>query len=112
MKYCAKCGQEVNDAAVVCVHCGCQIEQRAEMPAQGAQSTEVDAPNTGMTVLGFFLPIVGLILYLVWKNDTPLKAKSALKGAIIGFCVSVGFSIIMFIASFALGSAAFMFSEF
>jgi hypothetical protein len=26
MKYCSKCGNEVNDEAVVCVKCGCKIE--------------------------------------------------------------------------------------
>ena len=25
MKYCKKCGKEVNDEAVVCIHCGCSI---------------------------------------------------------------------------------------
>lgn len=26
MKYCAKCGQEVMEEAVVCPHCGCEVE--------------------------------------------------------------------------------------
>ena len=43
-----------------------------------------------MTALGFFIPIVGLILYLVWKDQTPLKAKSAGKGALIGAIVLDG----------------------
>lgn len=31
MKYCSHCGAEVKDEAVICVHCGCQIEG-AKMP--------------------------------------------------------------------------------
>ena len=27
MKYCNKCGKEVNDYAVVCIHCGCSIRK-------------------------------------------------------------------------------------
>ena len=27
MKYCRECGKEVNEKAVVCIHCGCAIEQ-------------------------------------------------------------------------------------
>ena len=27
MKYCNKCGKEVNDEAVVCIHCGCSIRK-------------------------------------------------------------------------------------
>jgi hypothetical protein len=44
-----------------------------------------DAPSMGYAVLGFFIPLAGLILYLVWKDQYPLRAKSAGKGALIGF---------------------------
>ena len=87
--FCSKCGKEVNDEAVVCVHCGCAIENKKPSPANSN-----DAPKTGFAVLGFFIPLVGLILYLVNKDTAPLKAKSAGKGALIGFCVSLVFSII------------------
>lgn len=52
----------------------------------GVNSNESTA---GWAVLGFFIPIVGLILYLVWKADYPAKAKSAGKGALIGAIVGV-----------------------
>ena len=84
MKYCSKCGKEIFEEAVICPHCGCAV---AKTPAVD------DAPNMGFAVLGFFLPIVGLILYLIWKDKTPLKAKSAGKGALIGVCVSIALSI-------------------
>ena len=89
--FCSKCGKEVNDEAVICVHCGCAIENK-KAPAANAHAN--DAPNTGFAVLGFFIPLVGLILYLLNKDTAPLKAKSAGKGALIGFCVSLVFSII------------------
>ena len=28
MKYCRECGKEINENAVVCVHCGCAIENK------------------------------------------------------------------------------------
>ncbi|MDR0488375.1 MAG: DUF4870 domain-containing protein [Propionibacteriaceae bacterium] len=56
-----------------------------------------DAPNGGMAVLGFFFPVVGLVLYLVWKDQTPLKAKSAGKGALAGVITIVGLYMIYFI---------------
>ena len=87
--FCSKCGKEVNDEAIVCVHCGCAIENKKAPVVNSG-----DAPNTGFAVLGFFIPLVGLILYLVNKDTAPLKAKSAGKGALIGFCVSLVFSII------------------
>ena len=44
-----------------------------------------DKPNAGYAVLGFFFPLIGFILYLIWKNNFPYKAKSCGKGALIGF---------------------------
>lgn len=85
MKFCSKCGKEILEDAVICPHCGCSV---------AASVAPDDAPNAGFAVLGFFLPIIGLILYLVWKDKTPKKARSAGKGALIGFCVGIAFSVI------------------
>lgn len=53
-----------------------------------------DNGNIGWSLLGFFFPIIGLILYLVWKDHQPLNAKSAGKGALIGVIVGAIFAII------------------
>lgn len=87
--FCKKCGKEILDDAVICVHCGCSTQGN-----NAAVVNTNDAPSTGMAVLGFFIPIVGLILWLVNKENKPLMAKSAGKGALIGFIVSIVFSII------------------
>lgn len=94
MKFCQKCGKELVDEAVVCPGCGCS--QGAATPA-----TE-DSSSFGWALLGFCIPVVGLILYLVWKDSTPLKAKSAGKGALISVIVSVVFYIIYFVIIAAL----------
>ena len=39
----------------------------------------------GWGILSFFLPIVGLILFLVWKNKKPRAAKASGIGALVGF---------------------------
>ena len=98
MKYCSKCGKEIEDDAIICVHCGRAV---ANAPAPAV----ADAPNTGYAVLGFLIPLVGLILYLMNKDTAPLKAKSAGKGALIGVIASVVFSIIygVFVGSLIAG---------
>lgn len=102
MKYCSKCGKEIMDDAVICIHCGCSTVNNPN-PAPSAP----DAPSTGFAVLGFFFPLVGLIMYLVMRDTTPLKAKSAGKGALIGVCVEVGLSILYaIIVGVFLGSYA------
>lgn len=101
MKFCPHCGAQIDDDAVVCVKCGCSVSQSPK------KSSVEDAPNMGFAVLGFFIPLVGLILYLVWKDSTPLRAKSAGKGALIGFITSIAFSILYGIIV-AIGLAALM----
>ena len=87
--FCRKCGKEILDEAVICVHCGCSTQEKA------VATNTTDAPNTGMAVLGFFVPLAGLIIWLINKDTKPLMAKSAGKGALIGFIVSMVFSIIL-----------------
>ena len=87
MKFCSKCGKEIVDEAIVCPNCGCAV---AAVPSAVAE----DAPNMGYAVLGFFIPLAGLIMYLVLKDKTPMKAASAGKGALIGFVAGIAFSII------------------
>jgi hypothetical protein len=65
------------------------------VPPQFAQ----DAPSFGFALLGFFIPIVGFILYLSWNMTLPFRARSAGKGAIAGiitYVLLVILSIVIF----------------
>ena len=63
-------------------------------PPQGAQTASAtgytptvrpdDASSFGFALLGFLIPIVGLILYAIYTNEYPKRAASAGKGAIWG----------------------------
>lgn len=99
--YCPNCGEQIDDKAVVCPKCGVAIRGKAAVSPD-------DAPSTGFSVLCFFIPVVGLILYLLWHETSPLKAKSCGKGAIIGVIVGVVCSIIMICAYSCLLSSVMM----
>lgn len=80
----------------------------------GATSTQVQSAKEGGTVgwgiLGFFLPIVGFILWLVWKDEHPARSRSAGIGCLVSVCLGVVGSIIYVIILFAilgLGSGAY-----
>lgn len=94
--FCSKCGKEVAEGTAFCPFCGASLNSTSSMNStmQNVSANSNDAPSTGFAVLGFFIPIVGLILYLVWKNESPKKAKSCGKGALTGFIVGIAFSII------------------
>lgn len=83
--YCKKCGKEINDNAVICPSCGCATENFGKESVNKA----TDSSSLGWAVLGFFIPLVGLILYLVWKDELPLRAKSVGKGALVSVIVNV-----------------------
>ncbi len=56
-------------------------------------------------LLGCCIPVVGLILFLVWKDQKPKTAKAAGIGALISVILSVIFYIIYFVILGAAGLA-------
>ena len=66
----------------------------------------VDSGSFGWGVLGFCFPIVGLILYLVWKDSKPKSAKVAGLGALIS--VAVSFVSYLFMGIAGVGASMFM----
>lgn len=125
MKYCSNCGKELADSVAFCSECGAPQQARQAQQTQQAQQAQqapgapggsyqhpayqqppmqgypvqqapVDSGSFGWAVLGFFIPIVGLILFLVWKDQKPLSSKKAGLGALIGVIATVAFYIIFY----------------
>ncbi len=92
--FCQYCGKEINDQADFCLGCG-----RAVRTTQKA--TEQDSNSSGWWWLGFFLPLIGFILWLVWAGDTPIRAKRIGWGALVGVIVSVVLMVLLYAAIFA-----------
>jgi hypothetical protein len=40
-------------------------------------------------IVGFFVPLAGLVLFLVWKNTNPEQAKASGIGALISVALSI-----------------------
>lgn len=64
--------------------------QPAYIPGD-AQAAPADTGNIGWGILGAFFPIVGFILFFVWRNTKPQSARVSLIGAVIGLCVGIIF---------------------
>lgn len=102
--YCKNCGKELNEKYSVCLNCGVPIE------GNQVDKNEVVNENNNVTnkndkggflwgLLGFFVPLVGLILFLVWRESKPKTAKSVGKGALVNVILGVILMVITIVAS-------------
>ncbi len=57
-------------------------------------------------LLGCCIPIVGLILFLVWKDQKPKTAKAAGIGALVSVILAVLYYVIVIVILGAAGIAA------
>lgn len=96
--YCKNCGHYIDDSATYCNNCGTKFDNN--------NGTD-DHSSFGFAVLGFFIPIVGLILFLIYEEKKPKRAKSAGKGALIGFITEIVLAIILVILSVVFATSLF-----
>ncbi len=75
MAFCRKCGEIIDDEAVVCPKCG--VAQR------NFENNVMDNGGFGYIALGCCIPVVGLVLYILWKDEKPNTAKNILIGMLI-----------------------------
>lgn len=97
MAFCKNCGSEIHDQAVICPTCGV---------SQETKPTVVDNGGFGWGLLGCCIPIVGLILFLVWKDTKPKTAKAAGIGALVSVIFAALYYLVVIVIG--VGAAAMM----
>lgn len=98
MAYCRNCGSYVDGNTNVCPTCG---------TAQNNAPAVVDNGGFGWGLLGCCIPLVGLILFLVWKDTKPKTAKAAGTGALVSVIIGVVYYVIMFLVAAIYGVSAY-----
>lgn len=83
MAYCKNCGRQIDDHATVCPTCG--------TPQNVYPNNNVSQDKGGFLwgLLGCCIPVVGLVLFLVWKDTKPRTAKAAGIGALVSVLIGV-----------------------
>ena len=61
----------------------------------------------GVKWVCFFIPLVGLILYLVWKDEKPIAANECGIFGLIGFVMGIAFSFILYILMYSMLLSSF-----
>lgn len=92
--YCNNCGQELPEGTQICSKCG--------VPIDSPQHQDIlHTKEQGIGLLGilcFLIPILGLVLFIVWKDTQRKKAKGAGIAALIGVICMVVLPILTSIA--------------
>lgn len=111
---CQNCGAVIPNGAAHCPNCGTaiimqqppQYQQPYENPQQPQyqqpylgqqgvpQNVDMSDLNIVLKIVCLLLPLVGVILYFVWRTSAPNKAKSAIMFAGIGFIVNFIFALL------------------
>jgi len=69
---------------------GYQQPQPASFAPSGQPASQpVDSGSIGWAILGFFIPIVGIILFFVWQKQKPQSAKMAIIGAAVSIILAL-----------------------
>jgi len=93
MAYCRKCGAQIDDNAVRCPYCDAATAERAKD----------DDGSIIWGIIGFLVPIVGIIIWAVWHDEKPNNARVAIIGALISIILTFVIVIGFFVFAVALG---------
>lgn len=92
--FCKNCGKEIDDNAVICPHCGVAQKDTPEV---------VDNGGFGWGLLGCCIPVVGLILFLVWRDTKPKTAKAAGIGALVSVVIAILWYVLVAVVGIGAG---------
>lgn len=106
--FCKNCGNEVDNNAVVCPHCGVQLKQpEAEKPATSGEMCTLAIVGF---ILSFFISIAGLICSIIGykkcKNENLKGSGFAIAGIIISALSMVLYVVYIIVAAGLIAAAA------
>ena len=85
---CPSCNKNIEEDSSFCTNCGKRLERKDVKINTNAYYDDIDEDDMLIEsilwcTLGFFAPIIGLILYYSWKRNKPKKSKALLIGALV-----------------------------
>jgi len=118
--FCKYCGGEIDEdmleetGQVYCSHCGALNQKEESYENEFKKFSQENLGNknsknkddTGSFwwgVLGFFVPLAGLLLYILWQKTYPKNSKIAGVGALISVVCEVIFYVVTIIICSASG---------
>ncbi len=99
--YCFNCGKKISKRAIVCTNCGAKVSPI--LPPREQDILRDQRPLSPILSLACFLqPALGMILYFIWKKDSNLRAKAAMKWSVagVGIQITVIAIVMVYVISF------------
>jgi len=90
---CPGCGAHIEDQTKHwCANCGTQLRSNPQNPPEGLSSEEKAGVCVGNICLS---PLLGVILYFVWKDEKPQKASDVCSVTIFSFIAAIALAFIL-----------------
>ena len=114
MKFCEKCGKQLEDDAIVCMGCGCstvenKVSSFEDLNAQEKKPVRLSLVSTILGIvgilsgpIGILLGILGLVFVKKGKEKDPddngfeLAKKLSIAAIVVGSCI-IGLPILFFV---------------
>ncbi len=90
MKFCSNCGNQIDDNAVICVKCGCAVQQQPQQPMQGYVEDKV---SVGLVILAILIPLFGMIYWPVKHRECPNRARACGIAGIVAWVIYLVISL-------------------
>ena len=89
--YCPKCYRMNDDESQFCSACGAPLHGKSASVKTTSVDSSIndDRSSIIMNIVGFFLPLIGFIMFCFMYNRTPNRAISVGKWALIGFISNI-----------------------
>ena len=91
MYYCKRCGNRLDFKIGTCRKCGLNYDFRTEREVKA----EGKGFAFGWAILGFFMPFIGLVLFLYWRKTYKVRSKSVGIGALTGEILSIIAAVVL-----------------
>jgi len=96
-RFCSKCGKEISDGTSFCLGCGSKNDNNH------AIDTFNDKGGFLWGLFGYFAPIAGLILFIMWRKKRAKTAKAVGIGALIYAILYAVLIVFIFVLAFGFG---------
>lgn len=86
--YCQNCGKMQENGSVVCTDCGAELIGKKDCGRNNKRSF-------WFALLSFIFPIAGFVLYLIYEDRKPARARSLIVGFVTGIIIKLLLIVIL-----------------